>query len=213
MKFDITIKDCTLAEINKIVVQLVSETSFGVALSRHAARVQQSSEPTASVTEVTHMIPPVYNAPFVADVTPMPVAPITDTYDASGLPWDERIHASTKTRTAKNLWTRRRGVDDALVAQIEAELRGVHQVAASIPDPSTVFNYAPQSTVNFASLTQRIAQGYATGKINADYNYPASLCARLAEKFNVQVNNITDIMNNQPMVEYANALMNFDNVC
>lgn len=44
--------------------------------------------------------------------------------DAAGLPWDERIHASSKALIADGTWRKKRGVADDLVAQVEAELRG-----------------------------------------------------------------------------------------
>lgn len=43
--------------------------------------------------------------------------------DAAGLPWDERIHASSKATVADGTWRKKRGVDDATVAAVEAELR------------------------------------------------------------------------------------------
>lgn len=44
--------------------------------------------------------------------------------DAEGLPWDKRIHSDAAERkTQKGVWKKRRGVQDALVAQVEAELR------------------------------------------------------------------------------------------
>jgi hypothetical protein len=49
------------------------------------------------------------------------VAALTGTgpeVDAAGTPWDERIHASTKTKTAKGIWTKRKGVDDATFAKV-----------------------------------------------------------------------------------------------
>ncbi len=66
--------------------------------------------------------------------------------DADGLPWDERIHASTKTKTAKNTWTKvRNGPKGDALAAIEAELRAragaptpMPPVAAPIPVPSVV---------------------------------------------------------------------------
>ena len=48
--------------------------------------------------------------------------------DKNGLPWDERIHSGPKDKRPKNAdgsWRKRRGVDDALVEQVEAELRQV----------------------------------------------------------------------------------------
>lgn len=57
--------------------------------------------------------------------------------DADGLPWDERIHASTKTKTQKNQWTKRKGADDATIAHVLAELRSKYPAAevtlASVP--------------------------------------------------------------------------------
>jgi hypothetical protein len=61
--------------------------------------------------------------------------------DAEGLPWDERIHAGTKTKTQKGVWTARKGVnDDALVNSVKAQLRAQvggtsAPVAPSIPAP------------------------------------------------------------------------------
>jgi len=52
--------------------------------------------------------------------------------DSKGLPWDERIHASTKTKVADGTWKAKRGINDpALVARVEAELRA--RVAAPAP--------------------------------------------------------------------------------
>lgn len=44
--------------------------------------------------------------------------------DSAGIPWDERIHASTKTKTANGNWTRRRNTDDAVFNSVMAELKG-----------------------------------------------------------------------------------------
>lgn len=42
--------------------------------------------------------------------------------DKRGIPWDARIHAGTKTKTADGNWKNKRGVDEAERQQIEAEL-------------------------------------------------------------------------------------------
>ena len=52
--------------------------------------------------------------------------------DKAGLPWDGRIHASTKTKTKPGLWTAKRGVDPALVVTVEAELRQVMGAAPAV---------------------------------------------------------------------------------
>lgn len=52
--------------------------------------------------------------------------------DSRGLPWDARIHASTKSKTKVGVWTALRGLnDDAKVARIEAELRALHAAATT----------------------------------------------------------------------------------
>jgi len=59
-----------------------------------------------------------------------PVAPTTDNpaLDANGFPWDARIHSSSRERVKDGTWRKRRGVDDAVLTQVEAELRGVMSV-------------------------------------------------------------------------------------
>ncbi|MBQ4838810.1 hypothetical protein [Pseudoalteromonas luteoviolacea] len=43
--------------------------------------------------------------------------------DKNGIPWDERIHASTKTQTDKGVWKKKRGVNDKLFNEVVAELK------------------------------------------------------------------------------------------
>lgn len=54
--------------------------------------------------------------------------------DADGLPWDARIHASTKAVTSQGKWKKKRGIDDATKQQVEAELRQLMAVPA--PEPA-----------------------------------------------------------------------------
>ena len=60
-------------------------------------------------------------------------------FDAAGIPWDARIHGKKKDKLAKTQeWKKIRGVDKALVAQVEAELRQknpvvVHETAGAAP--------------------------------------------------------------------------------
>lgn len=44
--------------------------------------------------------------------------------DSAGVPWDERIHASTKTTNKDGTWTRRRNTPDAVFDAVMAELKG-----------------------------------------------------------------------------------------
>lgn len=56
--------------------------------------------------------------------------------DSAGLPWDRRIHSSAKSKIKDGTWKKLRGVDDELVAQVEAELRqSMNPVAPTPPAP------------------------------------------------------------------------------
>lgn len=88
--------------------------------------------------------PAIAAASTVAPPPPANTAPITTTpgvassvagvdLDAKGFPWDNRIHAGTKRKNADGSWTAKRGVDPALVATVEAELRQVMGAAPAAP--------------------------------------------------------------------------------
>lgn len=93
-------------------------------------------------------------ASTVAQSAPAPTAPTTTTpgpvslaagaapagveLDKHGLPWDNRIHAESKAKIADGTWRKKRGVDPALVAQVEAELRQVMGAPSSPLVASTV---------------------------------------------------------------------------
>ena len=122
--------------------------------------------PNANMTaEVTAPIEP--SLPFVAPVAPVTSAPLNEEpmFDETGLAWDERIHAPSKTMVADGSWRKRRNTDDATYAAVEAELRAKYQsiaydtapqpvapVAAPqpVPTPQPVGNDAPVPTVSGA---------------------------------------------------------------
>lgn len=90
---------------------------------------------TTSTAPSTVPVPP---APTPASVAP-PAAPTTGSpapgveLDARGLPWDARIHARTKSKTANGQWKNARNVDAAEVTRIEAELRNLMAIPAAAP--------------------------------------------------------------------------------
>lgn len=71
------------------------------------------------------------------DPDPMPVAGDEPETDADGLPWDERIHASTRSTKADGTWTRRRGVSDETYDAVMAELRASVAASADEAMPET----------------------------------------------------------------------------
>src|SRR5690606_6683101 len=67
-----------------------------------------------------------------------PAAPSVETdasadLDSSGLPWDERIHASNRAKITNGTWRKKPGVDKDVAAQIEAELRAQYPAAPAAP--------------------------------------------------------------------------------
>jgi hypothetical protein len=58
---------------------------------------------------------------------------------SAALPWDERIHASTKATNADGSWRYKRGVDKGLISKVEAELRA----AVSAAPPAAASNAPP----------------------------------------------------------------------
>jgi len=60
--------------------------------------------------------------------------------DSNGLPWDARIHSSSKAKVESGAWRLRKGVDKGLVAKVEAELKSTVAAApaatATLPTAS-----------------------------------------------------------------------------
>lgn len=72
-------------------------------------------------------------APTASGVAPTANAPAVE-LDKNGLPWDARIHSSTKSKLKSGEWKEKRGVEAATVAAIEAELRDAYRLASEGAD-------------------------------------------------------------------------------
>lgn len=102
--------------------------------------VTPQTSPQPSLAATNGSLPPPPPPALVPAAAPGAVAttspaPNSVELDSTGLPWDHRIHASTKTKTAKGVWTRRRGIEDSLVAEVEAQLRAAMAIPAPPPPP------------------------------------------------------------------------------
>lgn len=71
-------------------------------------------------------------AAIAAPPTASPAVSGSVEYDSKGMPWDGRIHASSKNKVADGTWRYKRGCDDAVIAQIEAELRATMGAPAAV---------------------------------------------------------------------------------
>ena len=95
-----------------------------------------------------------------ASPTPAPAAAaedeevdVTGVVDADGLPWDPRIHSSSKQLVADGTWRKRRNTAKELFAEVEAELRGLSTVDARVdaPIPAPPPPPPPPAAVAFAN--------------------------------------------------------------
>lgn len=89
----------------------------------------------ATVANATEQPAALAPAEPVESVTTAATATNAVDLDGEGLPWDARIHASSKAKLAKapNGWKKKRGVEAAIVAQVEAELRAAMQAGPANP--------------------------------------------------------------------------------
>jgi len=144
----------------------------------HAARMAKSTAPPAP-------------APPAAPEAPAPAATATSgvKVDAAGLPWDSRIHASTKTQTRNGHWKKRKGVDDGTRRAVEAELKQLMAVPtpasaedtapstaapakstappAPTPTPAAAPTAEPES-MTFAEFLRHVAERVQTGQVTMD---------------------------------------------
>lgn len=123
----------------------------------HAAPGASSLPPVAlgnaQDSAATGVAPP----PPAGLMTPAPAVDL----DSKGLPWDERIHASTKSKIASGEWKAKRGADAALIATVEAELRA-RVVQSAIPLPIAAPGAASVPSV-MTNGPAYLAEGAATG--------------------------------------------------
>ncbi len=117
---------------------------------------QPVAEPEQPVAEPAQPTAEPERPPIVVDVD----------LDASGVPWDVRIHSTGKTQNNNGTWKLRRGVDKALVEQIKAELVGAPSAPTTEPvtDPAVVFGKS--ATVDWSTLCARVSPGIAAGTHN-----------------------------------------------
>lgn len=102
-----------------------------------------AGNPAPSVSPVAPTAAATPPSPEPVASPPIPSAPVAPSsgveLDADGLPWDARIHSGptdSKPKNADGRWRRKRGVDDATVAAVTAELRQVMGAPVAPPAPT-----------------------------------------------------------------------------
>lgn len=142
-EFTLSIKTESTSELADIVAKLNGDqvvNTVGAKVNQemveHALKRDGVIAETPVPAPVTAQVP----QPEPQDDEPTNDAPPAT--DKNGLPWDERIHAGTKALNADGTWKKRRGVDDATVAAVTAELTD----AAPQPEPTPEPTPAPAPT-------------------------------------------------------------------
>lgn len=149
-----------------------------------------SSDAPSAETPAGAPTPPPAGAPSI------PPPPSGVDVDTDGLPWDARIHASTKTKNADGRWKAKKGVAAELKTSVTAELRAVlgaptappppppaptpqaQALAAALADPATLGGAAPPpppppaAPVNnmqlFADAMQKVTSAQAAQKLTQE---------------------------------------------
>ena len=147
----ITMLEGMAEDLGQPVAATIEQITEAGNLSQSATDVFDP-KPATTVT-VTGTVQPV----MVKESTPVTIAetPVTAQHatapassvdlDGEGLPWDVRIHSSSQTKLSKNPngWKKKRGVDPALVATVEAELRAALAAGTPAPVQATVQPVTP----------------------------------------------------------------------
>ena len=136
MKFNLTITDATLDELRSF---LGSASTPAIVKAALAPVVIATTSATESPVEPDEASENPEGAPA---------------FDSAGFPWDERIHSANKGTNANGTWRKRRGVDDATVAAVEAELKA-RALGATIVSAA----YATGGIVNAPAITPPLPTG------------------------------------------------------
>lgn len=112
-------------------------------LNKVAGSLAANSKTTLAPVAAPLVVDPVAFAGQPAVVAPTVSANVQGLdLDSTGIPWDERIHAGTKGKNKDGSWKGKRGVDDATIASVTAELKAMvaNQNAAIAPAPVATGN-------------------------------------------------------------------------
>lgn len=139
-EFTLSIKTESTSELADIVAKLNGDS---VTLATGGPLKQDIQRVAGEVVSET-VVPTSTPAPVTVTVTnntddTVEFETVNDTppaTDKNGLPWDERIHAGTKALNGDGTWKKRRGVDDATVAAVTAELTGAAPAPTPQPEPT-----------------------------------------------------------------------------
>lgn len=152
VKVGITVDSAAMAEALRDAAQVV----------RNGADPLPSEQLIAQAAAQASALPP----PAVAEELPE--------VDADGIPWDERIHSSSKAIVADGTWRKKRGVNEVYFGEVVAELQAAQEgeptappappappapevASAPVPPPPPVVENAPTAEAPPAAASAPVA--------------------------------------------------------
>ena len=108
-------KSETMASLKYMLAVLgLAVIAAGKVLTDHADKIDAMDD-TLPQPDSTNDIPQITHAAIAAAEL-----------DSNGLPWDERIHAGTKSKNQDGSWKKRKGVPEDVMDAVTAELRALY---------------------------------------------------------------------------------------
>ncbi len=161
--------------------------------------VPTADTPPPPPVEVVTEAPPTPAPPAPVIETPLVKAPTkatgTNEVDASGCPWDERIHSGKKTTTEAGKWKRRRNIDDELYRAVMHEITDPKYDASApkepeapaVPDPTTAGFGGNGKGIEWPDLVQIVMTAKLTDVISQEQVDKAVLGMGVEGGFNAMV--------------------------
>lgn len=129
-----------LTALSALIMSLRGDTpeDFGSPDAPPAPPAADAPPPPPATVAPAPPAPPASETLIEAEANRAAGAGAAPDVDKTGLPYDARIHSSTKAVNNDGSWRNKRNVDAALLASVTAELRAkVAQPAADAPPPQT----------------------------------------------------------------------------
>lgn len=159
------------------VGRVLDAPAISLDLATGAATRDDSLDAASIFGKQTPATPDVPNPPAGAVIAagqpsaPVPTAVVPSAggieIDSKGMPWDTRIHSSTKAKNADNSWRKRKGVAPQTIEVVEAQLKTAMSAPATtaippVPEPGAL---AGTPVPDFASFMFDVSQWVATKQL------------------------------------------------
>jgi len=175
--FQVICKGRNLKELKQSMLDHLKELETGIVASNPNLSIHKNLE-DEDETEVEEVIRD--NSPAAQhfnNVTSINNNVAPSDVDAEGLPWDARIHASSKLKTEKGIWKLKKGVDKSIIPQVKNELRGRVNIAPAQPQTPvqhvTHVQPSTQQYVQHAPIEAPAPQLQAAPQMQQQYTQPA----------------------------------------